>query len=197
VITITFDTSFIPGDFDTNSIILKLGDDTIPGDIFFDPLDSTLVFDPEDSLIPETTYTVIVTIPTDGPGPGGPLGPPGDTTIITTFTTVDSIPKPPKLEAINNGSTYDLSAQPDAFLRLYWFPAPGPTATTYRFQLSTSPTFATTVLDNPGIPNNSFIVMKKFSHGVLTPVTHYWRVSASNSGGESPWSTVWTFTVVP
>lgn len=192
-ITVTFDTLFHPAHFDTNAIVVTLGGDTIPGIVDYDPGDSTLVFDPADSLLPETTYVVTVTYPTDSVTPMGPI----DTSITWTFTTVDSIPKPPILEAIFNGGTYALSVQPDAFLRLYWFPATGPAATTYHLQVSASPTFATLAFDAPGLPNNSFIVMKKVPHASLSPGLHYWRVSASNSGGASPWSTVWTFTVAP
>ncbi|MCD6023812.1 MAG: hypothetical protein K0Q91_728 [Fibrobacteria bacterium] len=192
-IFVHFDTVFNPVVFDTNAIVVTLGDDTIPGTVTYDPGDSTLVFDPVDSLLPETTYVVTVTYPSDSVTAMGPV----DTTITWTFTTVDSIPKSPILEAINNGSTYSLSLQTDAFLRLYWFPATGPTATTYHLQVSASPTFATLAFDAPGLPNNSFIVSKKVPHASLSGGVHYWRVRASNSGGDSPWSTVWTFTVTP
>jgi hypothetical protein len=195
-ITLTFDTLYNPAVFDSSSIILILDGDTVPGTVTYDPLDSSLVFDPEDSLIPETTYTVILTIPTGDPP--GALGPPPDTTISWTFHTVDSIPKAPVLEAINNGSTHSISGNPQyPNLDLFWFPAAGPTATTYRLQISTSPVFATIQLDYPGIPNNSFIVRKPVPHSSLPPAHYYWRVSASNSGGMSPWSAVWNFTVAP
>jgi hypothetical protein len=194
-ITVTFDTLPDPRDFDSTSIILILGPDTVEGEVFLDPVDSTWTFEPADSLLPDTTYTVILTLPSDDPP--GPLGPPPDTTITWTFETVDSIPNPPKLEAVNNGAIHSRSGQNYQSLNLYWYPAPGPVATTYRIQVSTSPVFATTVFDAAGIPNNSFIVYKAVPHGVLPNGQYHWRVNASNSGGTSNWSTIWNFSVIP
>jgi hypothetical protein len=197
-ILVSFDEPIDTGWFDdTTLIVLTLGPDTVDGTLTYHPEDSTMVFDPVDSLIPDTTYTVTLTIPSDEPpGPMGP--PPPDTTIVWTFETVDSIPNPPKLEAVNNGASHSKSGQSYQFLNLFWYPAPGPVATTYRIQVSTSPLFATTVFDAPGIPNNSFIVYKAVPHGVMpTGQQYFWRVNASNSGGTSGWSTVWNFTVNP
>ncbi len=96
VITVTFDTLKNPASFDSTSIILVHGNDTIGGTTSYNPTDTTLSFTPTDSLKPNTPYIVTVTVPTDStiPNPGGPLGPPitVDTTYTWTFTTQDTLP---------------------------------------------------------------------------------------------------------
>ncbi|MBI2427230.1 MAG: fibronectin type III domain-containing protein [Ignavibacteriales bacterium] len=58
-----------------------------------------------------------------------------------------------------------------------------------RLQVSTSPSFSTTVFDDSSITGTSL------QSGNLSPNTQYfWRVSARNDAGTSPWSTIWSFT---
>jgi hypothetical protein len=58
-------------------------------------------------------------------------------------------------------------------------------------QVSTSATFATTVVDQSGITGTSQAVS-----GLANNTSYYWRVRATNAGGTSAWSSVWSFTTV-
>lgn len=193
VIEITFDTLWNPSVFDTNDIVLTLGGDTIPGTTVWVPDDTALVFTPDDPLLPDTTYTTIITIPTDSLTPGGPV----DTVITTTFTTVENVPDAPLLEAVPDGSSLSISGHPQPSLKHWWYSPPGPTPSTYRLQISTSPSFMTTVYDQPGIPNTSTFMNKAVPLSSLPPATYYWRLSATGQGGSSPWSAVWSYTTTP
>lgn len=63
-----------------------------------------------------------------------------------------------------------------------WTPATG--ATSYNFQVSTVPTFATTVASQTGLTST-------VSGGVAltSNTTYFWRVQAVNAGGSSAWAT--------
>ncbi len=64
------------------------------------------------------------------------------------------------------------------------------TAVSYRLQLSADSTFGATLIDVQNITSSQYQV----SAGVLANnVKYFWRVKASNIGGESPYSTVWNF----
>lgn len=64
-------------------------------------------------------------------------------------------------------------------------------ATSYHLQVSTSADFSTTVVDESGLTTTSREV------GPLTNNTvYYWRVSAQNSVGSSPFSGIWSFTTI-
>jgi hypothetical protein len=62
-------------------------------------------------------------------------------------------------------------------------------ATTYRAQLSTTADFSTLVADRTGLTGTSVTIT-----GLAANTLYYWRVNATNTGGDSPWSTVWSFT---
>jgi aqualysin 1 len=64
-------------------------------------------------------------------------------------------------------------------------------ATSYKLQVSTDSGFGTLVVNQTGITGTSTAVS-----GLAASTLYYWRVLASNSGGDSPWSTVWAFTTV-
>jgi uncharacterized protein (TIGR02145 family) len=59
---------------------------------------------------------------------------------------------------------------------------------TYRFQLTTSPTFAFIELDTLGLKTISFV-----PKSLDNKTTYYWRVSSANSFGVSSWSDIWSF----
>jgi hypothetical protein len=61
-------------------------------------------------------------------------------------------------------------------------------ATTYNVQVSTVNNFATTVKNEPGLTSTTYPAF-----GLANGTTYYWRVSATNSGGTSSWSTAWSF----
>ncbi|MDB5034936.1 MAG: BNR/Asp-box repeat protein [Chlorobi bacterium] len=63
-----------------------------------------------------------------------------------------------------------------------------PVASQYRVQLAASPDFATTIIDQSVTsPTRAFT-------GLAAKTKYYWRVKASNTGGESSWSETWSFT---
>ena len=207
VITVTFDTLKKSTSFDSTSIILVHGTDTIGGTTSYNPTDTTLSFIPNDTLLPNQPYIVTITVPTDLPptGPVGPLGPGGpgssspDTTYTWTFTTdttEDTVPVLPAPMPTQQGAgIYSLShfILPD--LNLYWFPDSG--AISYRLQVSTSPVFATTLFDLSGIPPNTPLAYQPVAISLLPLGTYYYRVDATNSGGTSAFSTPLSFSIVP
>jgi len=62
-------------------------------------------------------------------------------------------------------------------------------AATYRLQISTDNTFATTTADIPGLTDITYSAVSNLSN----QTTYYWRVNATNGGGTSAWSAVWSF----
>jgi WD40 repeat protein len=65
-----------------------------------------------------------------------------------------------------------------------------PSGETYKLQVSTDATFATTnIVDETGLTGTSKDVTT-----LATNTKYYWRVKAEGGGGESPWSQVWNFT---
>lgn len=62
-------------------------------------------------------------------------------------------------------------------------------ATSYRLQVSTSSSFATTVVNQSGITATSYAIS-----GLTGNTTYYWRVNATNASGTSAYSTAWSFT---
>ncbi len=63
-------------------------------------------------------------------------------------------------------------------------------ATSYRVQVSTCENFSTIQYYNPDVSGSSYIPQLTGR----TDVTYYWRISASNLGGTSNWSEIWSFT---
>jgi hypothetical protein len=101
-----------------------------------------------------------------------------------SFTTVVVPPSAPTLSAPANGATNQPLAQ-----TLSWDASAG--ATSYRVQLSTSATFATTLVNDSTLTGTSRAV------GPLTNnTTYYWRVNAKNAAGTSAFSAASSFTTV-
>lgn len=65
------------------------------------------------------------------------------------------------------------------------------TATGYTLEVSKNPDFSTLVIDNKTLTTNEFTVS-----GLEEDTSYYWRVRASNSAGNSPYSLVRTFRTV-
>ncbi|OGU39505.1 MAG: hypothetical protein A2X61_07885 [Ignavibacteria bacterium GWB2_35_12] len=63
--------------------------------------------------------------------------------------------------------------------------------TEYKFQLSTEPTFTTSIVDVTGLTSNSFTYQVPSLND-----EYYWRVSATFTPCSSTWSDVWTFRTV-
>ncbi len=64
-------------------------------------------------------------------------------------------------------------------------------ATRYWLQISTSAAFSTTIVNDSTITDTTMTVGPMQNN-----VTYYWRVSAKNDGGTSPWSQVRSFTTI-
>jgi hypothetical protein len=190
VVTATFNlrmdsASFVPGAF-----VLLLGLDTIPGTLAYAPADTAMRFVPGDSLLPDTTYTAVVSGDVRDTA-GIPMG----ASYLWVFTTAggggggggpDTIPAIPTLLSPANAA---VGVVPLA-TPMTWNPAAR--AQTYRLQVSTSPGFADPVFDVAGLTGTSQLVV-----GLLPLGTYYWRVNASNSAGTSDWSVVWSFSTLP
>lgn len=66
-------------------------------------------------------------------------------------------------------------------------------SSTFRVQLSTDSTFATTLINSGGLTFSQYNV----PGGILSNnTTYFWRVNASNSAGTGPYSAVWKFRTI-
>ncbi|MEO6463539.1 MAG: S8 family peptidase [Candidatus Eisenbacteria bacterium] len=92
-----------------------------------------------------------------------------------------SAPPAPTLVSPLNGS-FNVSRTP----ALTWNASAG--AMTYRLQVSTSSTFATTSFDQAGIASTSLTLPQLGSRAV-----YYWRVNATNENGSGAYSATWSF----
>lgn len=103
---------------------------------------------------------------------------------IWSFTTVVAAPATPNLASPANGATN----QPIS-LTLSWNAVSG--AASYRLQVDRTNTFAAPVIDDSAITSTSRLVSS-----LTNNTTYYWRVSARNAGGTSPFSNTYNFTTV-
>ena len=101
---------------------------------------------------------------------------------IWNFTTIIAAPTVPILTSPNNGAI-DVRIDPT----LSWNVSSG--ASSYRLQLSGNASFSPTAFDSSGITSASLQVS-----GLQKNTQYYWRVSATNVGGTSNWSSIWSFT---
>ncbi len=103
---------------------------------------------------------------------------------VRSFTTIVSSPAAPTLASPPNGATgVSTSAT------LSWNASTG--ATSYALQVSTSSDFSALVVNQTGIVSTSYT-----GSSLLNNTTYYWRVNATNAGGTSAWSSVWSFTTM-
>lgn len=104
--------------------------------------------------------------------------------VIWHFTTVAlaAPPSPILTTPVQNASAVPVSTN------LTWSSSNG--ATSYRVQLSTDSTFATTVINDSTLTGTSRAVT-----GLLNNKIYYWRVNAKNAAGTSGYSAIWNFTV--
>lgn len=107
-----------------------------------------------------------------------------DWSSVWHFTTIIARPTAPTLDSPANGTT-GASTSPT----LSWNASSG--AISYRLQVSTSSSFSITVFDQSGITGTSQAVT-----GLLNNAMYYWRVNATNAGGTSAWSEIWSFTTI-
>ncbi len=96
-------------------------------------------------------------------------------------------PDTPVLKSPSNGSR----GHPVNNLTLEWHQAQG--AASYRLQVADNPSFSPIAGDWSGLYSTSAVL-----NNMPKNTTIYWRVRASNSGGDSDWSNTWSFkTKVP
>jgi len=100
------------------------------------------------------------------------------------FTTVAALAAP-TLIAPRDSAT-NVSTNPTTFT---WNAPAG--ATSFQLQVSRSSTFRDTVVNQSGISSTSYSITS-----LANGITYYWRVRASNAGGQSPFSSTWRFTTI-
>jgi hypothetical protein len=103
--------------------------------------------------------------------------------LVSSCTPTTTSPLPPVLNAPANGVTGLNIIQ-----RLEWHESSG--ATSYGLQVSTTPDFATLLVNQTGITCLYYDIPTELSYGSV----YYWRASASNTDGTSGWSNPWSFT---
>ena len=103
-----------------------------------------------------------------------------------TFTTSPPLP-PPDCPALTDPANQATGVPSNPTLT--WNASTG--ATSYRVQVSTDSSFATTVADQTNIVATSVSVT-----GLATSTMYFWRANATNSAGTSAYSPTWTFTTV-
>lgn len=94
-------------------------------------------------------------------------------------------PSAPTLALPANAAT-NISVSPN----LSWNASVG--ADSYTLQVSASSSFSSFVVDTSGLTALSYLVS-----GLSNNMPYFWRVKATNLGGTSAWSSVWSFTTVP
>jgi subtilisin family serine protease len=102
--------------------------------------------------------------------------------IVGTVPVLPAIPSIPSLVSPANASSGISTAT-----TLSWTPSSD--AASYSVQVSTSATFSTIALSTTGIAGTSLSIS-----GLTSNRVYYWRVSATNLGGTSAYSTVFSFT---
>jgi aqualysin 1 len=120
-----------------------------------------------------------------GATPGVISGVPSGTVNLLLYALTGPPPPPPPAPVLvspADGST-GVSTSPT----LTWNASSG--ASSYEAQVATDSGFANLVWDQSGLSTTSTSVS-----GLAGNTTYYWRVNASNGGGTSPWSAVWSFT---
>jgi hypothetical protein len=103
---------------------------------------------------------------------------------VWSFTTTVAPPAAPLLFSPPDGAVH-----PSTSALFRWNAAAG--AETYHLQLATDDQFGAPVVDDSTLTGTTRVV------GNLTDgTTYYWRVRAKNDGGTSPWSDVWSVSIV-
>ena len=105
------------------------------------------------------------------------------TVTVAEIVGITAPPSAPALLYPVNGDT-NISASPT----LGWSPVA--VATSYHLQLATDTDFNELVVDQGSISESVLGVS-----GLTLGEEYFWRVLASNSYGDSPWSETWSFTV--
>jgi hypothetical protein len=105
-----------------------------------------------------------------------------DWSVTDSFITVVPAPGTPVLAVPCNGAVGQVLG-----LTLSWGSTAG--AATYDLQVASSADFSTVVAESPSLTDTAAAVP-----ALTFKTQYYWRVTASNAGGSSPWSAAWSFT---
>jgi len=108
----------------------------------------------------------------------------GSWSAINSFTTLTQTPGTPMLITPANRAT-GIALTP----KLTWNTV---NATSYRVQVSTISTFATTILDDSTLTVATDSMTTALSYGTV----YYWRANGKNSYGTGPWSNINSFTTM-
>lgn len=104
---------------------------------------------------------------------------------VRHFTTVIAAPSAPvQVSPINNAVNVPVSTV------INWNPSV--TVIFYSLQISTNPGFTSYIVNQSGLTGTTYNLSGLFNNNI-----YYWRVNATNTGGTSAWSTVWSFTTIP
>ncbi|PWB68984.1 hypothetical protein C3F09_10795 [candidate division GN15 bacterium] len=106
----------------------------------------------------------------------------GPNSSVWSFTTMAELPpvSPTELSPANGATGVYINPT------LIW--SGSENAKTYHVQVSTTPSFGSYAIDQNGLGDTAFYIASLKGN-----TTYYWRVSASNSGGSSPYSAVQKF----
>ncbi|MFM2145757.1 MAG: hypothetical protein RL732_593, partial [Bacteroidota bacterium] len=110
---------------------------------------------------------------------------PGSTVNLLLYSVFGPPPPPPSAPTLSSPSDAAVSVPVSGTLS--WNAASG--ASTYGIQVSTASDFSTLLVNASGIGSTSYNVS-----GLAGNTVYYWRVRATNAGGTSSWSSVWSFT---
>jgi len=103
---------------------------------------------------------------------------------VWRFSVLPEVPASPMLVSPPD-SAFGISTSP----MFSWNPSLG--ADFYTLQLSDTSGFSSFVVNEDSLTETSLEVT-----GLSNTTTYYWRVSARNAGGTSPWSEAWSFTTL-
>ena len=114
-------------------------------------------------------------------------GIPGGTVNLLLYSLVSTGPPPPAPATPVLSSPADASTGISTSPTLSWQTSAG--ADSYGVQVSTVSSFSTTVYSQTGITATSTGIT-----GLAGNTTYYWRLNATNTGGNSSWSVTYSFT---
>jgi hypothetical protein len=175
LITATFSTPMNTNSITTNTFTVQQGSTFLQGTVTYS--DTTAIFIAPNGLGPNLIYTCTITT-----GAKDLAGTALASSYVWRFNTIAAAT--PTLVAPLNGAVSQ-AVNPT----LIWNAVAG--AGTYRLQVSTSNSFASTVYDDSARTNTSQAIT-----GLTIGTTYYWRVNSKISGGTSAYSDVWSFTTI-
>jgi len=153
---------------------IQVDDDPAFGSPEIDTTTSSTNYTPGLALLPDTYYWRVQASNSCGDGPWSSAW---NVTILSSPSSAPSLSSPP-----NDSSTCDTTPT------FSWSSVSG--ATSYHIQVDDDPGFGSPDIDTTTSSTNH-------TPGVaLSPNTYYWRVQASNSCGDGPWSSAWDVTIL-